>query len=208
VGWRCVKSKILGLNCSPESATRRSGNGAAAPERRVAGSGLPWSVRNAFSADICREVNNVSEFPGKGPLSQTGQGLSAHVREASVMRLPTNKKSSRACLALIGIVAIFVASGCESMPLYRVRGHIKRARPVEYIGVDDVDFHGHSKTCWRNWNNAAWSTYDCYPGGDFYQIPGVPVSEGRGPGAPNSGVPQVPPMSKPEGLTAGGQMFQ
>ena len=29
------------------------------------------------------------------------------------------------------------------------------------LGVEDPAFYGHTKTCWRTWNEEAWSTNSC-----------------------------------------------
>lgn len=50
--------------------------------------------------------------------------------------------------------------GCSAYPL----GFARKSRQECFYpthGVDDHLFHGHRKTCWRNWNDPAWQAIPC-----------------------------------------------
>ena len=81
------------------------------------------------------------------------------------MRLPS-LLTSRASLVTLGVVLIIGSSGCGVMTRHRNR-ELKKAFSQELIGVEDVVFHGYRKTCWRNWNEEAWSEQECPPSHDI-----------------------------------------
>ncbi len=77
------------------------------------------------------------------------------------MRLPS-LLTSQASLVTLGVFLIIGSSGCGVMTRHRNR-EMRKACSQELLGVEDVTFHGHRKTCWRNWNEEAWAAQECPP---------------------------------------------
>ncbi len=71
-------------------------------------------------------------------------------------------KTLQGCVAAMGIVLIISSSGCGMTTRHRNR-QLERSCSQELLGVEDVVFHGHRKTCWRNWNEAEWAAQACPP---------------------------------------------
>lgn len=78
------------------------------------------------------------------------------------MRLPS-LLTSQASLVTLGVVVLVIgSSGCGMMTRHRNR-EMRKACSQELLGVEDVTFHGYRKTCWRTWNEEAWSAQECPP---------------------------------------------
>ena len=60
----------------------------------------------------------------------------------------------------LGLTLTLLSSGCNGLMKHR---HAKAGKAClgEMLGVEDPAFYGHTKTCWRTWNEEAWSTNRC-----------------------------------------------
>jgi hypothetical protein len=77
-------------------------------------------------------------------------------------------------LTAVCLIAMFVtSSGCGLMPTRtRHRNTRQWSRPL--YGVEDLVFHGHHRTWWREWNNEAWKTTQYPPQYDMLDLPEMP----------------------------------
>ena len=73
-----------------------------------------------------------------------------------VTTTPLVARSRTICLLLICSSLV----GCSAYPL----GFARKSRQECFspiYGVDDHQFHGHRKTCWRHWDDPAWQAIPC-----------------------------------------------
>ncbi len=96
------------------------------------------------------------------------------------------------------IVLTLISSGCR-MTLKHKHCRPGKAYYQETYGVEDTLCHGYNKTCWRSWNEDAWSTSGC-PVHDF--IPADSVLPAPATPVPVSPAPVIPPpMNRQESST-------
>lgn len=60
----------------------------------------------------------------------------------------------------VGLTLTLLSSGCGALMKHR-HANAGKACLGEMLGVEDPAFYGHTKTCWRTWNDDAWSAISC-----------------------------------------------
>lgn len=92
---------------------------------------------------------------------------------------------------LICLMLCSALTGCSAYPLGFARKKPPQCFPPMH-GVDDPVFHGHRRTCWKNWDDAGWSEIPCPEYNGPPRVPMVPMV----PMAVEQPIRQAPPAEE------------